>query len=86
MLLETLKANDDEQLAFIENSVRSTKPRQWRKSADKPLGEVLLDACYQSVQRAHELFAAPGHKPPFGAEKSIVLRFDSSAFASALSS
>lgn len=41
ILLETLKANDEEQLALIENSVRSIKPRQWRKSADKPLGEVL---------------------------------------------
>lgn len=41
LLLETLKANDDEQLALIENRVRSTKPRQWQKSADKPLGEVL---------------------------------------------
>jgi len=41
MLLETLKANDGDQLALIENSIRSTKPRQWRKSADKPLGEVL---------------------------------------------
>lgn len=27
MLLETLKANGDEQLALIENSVRSNKPR-----------------------------------------------------------
>lgn len=41
MLMGTLKANDDEQLVLIENSVRSTKPRQWRKSADKPLGEAL---------------------------------------------
>jgi hypothetical protein len=41
LLSETLMTNDDDQLAWIENGVRSTKPRQWRKSADKPLGEVL---------------------------------------------
>jgi hypothetical protein len=41
ILSETLKAKDDELLALIENDVRSTKPRQWRKTPDKPLGEVL---------------------------------------------
>jgi hypothetical protein len=40
-LSETLKVNDGEQLAAIESNVRATKPRQWRKVADKPLGEVL---------------------------------------------
>ena len=41
ILLATLNASDDEQLALVENQVRSTKPRQWLKSADTPLGEVL---------------------------------------------
>jgi hypothetical protein len=41
LLLATLNATNDEQLALVENSVRSTKPRQWRKSADEPLGEAL---------------------------------------------
>jgi hypothetical protein len=40
-LSETLKVSDGEQLAEIEQSVHATKPRQWRKSADKPLGDVL---------------------------------------------
>lgn len=37
----TLKADGEEQLASIENSVRAAKPRQWCKTADKPLGDVL---------------------------------------------
>jgi hypothetical protein len=31
----------EEQLTSVETGVKSTKPRQWRKSPDKPLGEVL---------------------------------------------
>jgi hypothetical protein len=31
----------DEQLSAIEVKVRTTKPRQWRKSPDTPLGELL---------------------------------------------
>lgn len=30
-----------DQLTAVEVEVKSTKPRQWRKSPDKPLGEVL---------------------------------------------
>lgn len=30
-----------DQLTAVEVGVRSTQPRQWRKSPDKPLGEVL---------------------------------------------
>lgn len=41
ILAETLKVADGEQLAQLENQVRATKPRQWRKSTDSPLGEVL---------------------------------------------
>lgn len=43
LLSETLRMTDEEKLALLEMSVRSTKPRQWRKSADKPLGEVLAN-------------------------------------------
>lgn len=50
-LLESLKTNDDEQLALIENSVRSTKPRQWRKSADKPLGELLARRLLRKIAK-----------------------------------
>ncbi|MFO1251395.1 MAG: hypothetical protein U1E77_09750 [Inhella sp.] len=32
---------DPDQLDNIENAVRSTDPRDWRKSPDKPLGQVL---------------------------------------------
>lgn len=41
LLSEALKVGEVDQLSVVENNVRSTKPRQWRKSADKPLGEVL---------------------------------------------
>lgn len=40
-LAETLKVDGGEQLSEIEHGVRATKPRQWRKSADRPLGEWL---------------------------------------------
>lgn len=40
-LAESLKVSDGEQLSAIENGVRATPPRQWRKSADKPLGDML---------------------------------------------
>ena len=30
-----------ERLDAIENDIRSTRPRKWRKSPDSPLGEVL---------------------------------------------
>lgn len=32
---------ESEQLDAIENDVRSTKPRPWRKSPDVPLGQAL---------------------------------------------
>ncbi|MDH0051104.1 MULTISPECIES: hypothetical protein [Comamonas] len=41
-------AKDEDQLDAIENEVRSTKPREWRKCPDEPLGQVLT----QKSQRA----------------------------------
>jgi hypothetical protein len=41
LLSGALKVDGDEHFAAVENSVRSTEPRQWRKSADMPLGQVL---------------------------------------------
>jgi hypothetical protein len=40
-LAQVVRTVDPEQLDALENQVRSTKPRHWRKSADDPLGEVL---------------------------------------------
>lgn len=42
LLSMAVNMTDDGQLALVENSVRSTKPRQWRKLSDEPLGEVLV--------------------------------------------
>ena len=41
LLAQTLGAGEFEQLDTIENQMRSTEPRDWRKSPDKPLGQVL---------------------------------------------
>lgn len=35
------QAQAPEQLDAIENDIRATRPRKWRKSPDSPLGEVL---------------------------------------------
>ncbi|WP_139237296.1 hypothetical protein [Polaromonas sp. YR568] len=40
-LAQALRTVDPDQLDALENKVRSTGPRDWRKSADQPLGEVL---------------------------------------------
>ena len=40
-LAQAVRAVDPEQLDAIENQVRSTEPREWRKWPDKPLGDVL---------------------------------------------
>ena len=41
LLAEATISENDEQFTAVENLVKSTKPRQWKKSPDKPLGEVL---------------------------------------------
>ncbi|MBE3024716.1 hypothetical protein [Janthinobacterium sp. GW458P] len=41
LLASTLKADDTEQLAAVENRVRATPPRRWRKFPDTALGLVL---------------------------------------------
>jgi hypothetical protein len=41
MLAQILRTTDTETQEDVENRVRSSKPRQWKKSPDTPLGEVL---------------------------------------------
>lgn len=40
-LAKVLQATEPDQLDVIENEVRSTKHRQWKKSPDSSLGQVL---------------------------------------------
>jgi hypothetical protein len=40
-LNQALVVDGADKLTFVESQVRGTKPRQWRKTPDKPLGEVL---------------------------------------------
>lgn len=40
-LARALRATDADALAEVENRVRATEPRQWRKWPDEPLGEML---------------------------------------------
>lgn len=42
VLTQALRVEELDQLDAIENQVRSSKPRQWRKSPDQPLGQVLV--------------------------------------------
>ena len=48
-----VSAGEDEMTA-VETGVKATKPRQWRKSPDKPLGQVLA----QRAERKKKLNAA----------------------------
>lgn len=41
VLARVNQTTEPEQLDVIENEVRSTKHRQWKKSPDTPLGQVL---------------------------------------------
>jgi hypothetical protein len=41
VLATAIGVGSSDALAAIENLVRSTEPRYWRKSPDTPLGEVL---------------------------------------------
>lgn len=43
---------EPDQLAEVELLVRSTKPRQWKKSPDKPLGEVLARRELRKLRRS----------------------------------
>jgi hypothetical protein len=40
-LLNASTASDEDELTAVENGVRSTSPRPWRKMPDAPLGKVL---------------------------------------------
>jgi hypothetical protein len=48
LLAQAAAGNFEEQLVAVEVQVRSTKPRQWRKSPDESLGAVLAK---KSVRR-----------------------------------
>ena len=48
LLAQATAGNSEEQLVAAEVQVRSSKPRQWRKSPDEPLGVVLAK---RSVKR-----------------------------------
>lgn len=41
LVAQALVGKTEEQLVKVEMQVKSTKPRQWRKSPDEPLGVVL---------------------------------------------
>ena len=41
LLSAAVVATDEDDLSAVELQVRSTQPRQWTKSPDQPLGEVL---------------------------------------------
>src|SRR5512139_2472343 len=41
LLALALNSSEQNQLTSVENKVRGTKPRQWKKSPDEPLGTVL---------------------------------------------
>ena len=41
LLAKAELGNSEEDLVSVEVQIRTTKPRQWRKSPDKPLGVVL---------------------------------------------
>jgi hypothetical protein len=41
VLATAVGVENNDALAAVENLVRSTEPRYWRKSPDTPLGEVL---------------------------------------------
>jgi hypothetical protein len=44
---------EPDQLAEVELLVRSTKPRQWKKSPDKRLGEVLARRGLRKLRRSN---------------------------------
>ena len=41
LLAKAARVATEEEMDAVENSVRSTKPRQWKKLPDQPLGEIL---------------------------------------------
>lgn len=41
LVAQAVRTPTPEAMDAIENEVRTTKPRQWRKSPDEPLGDVL---------------------------------------------
>ena len=40
-LAKSLRSHEEDTLLAVELKVRSTKPRQWRKSPDERLGQIL---------------------------------------------
>src|SRR4051812_1361795 len=49
-LAKAIVATNVDQLDAAENTMRATKPRQWRKSPDEPLGEVLISKSKRSAK------------------------------------
>jgi len=49
-LAQALRSNGEDALIAVEVNVRSTKLRQWRKSPDEPLGQVLAKRSAQDVE------------------------------------
>ena len=52
LLAVAVVAQTEDDLAAVEVSVRSTKPRQWRKSPDAPLFEYLARKARKKAARA----------------------------------
>jgi hypothetical protein len=52
LLAAALTVKSDDELASVEISVRSTKPRQWRKTPDTPLAEYLVRKARKKAARA----------------------------------
>jgi hypothetical protein len=50
LLSVALNTSEQDQLSSIENKVRGTKPRQWQKSPDEPLGVVLSKRIKRKVR------------------------------------
>jgi hypothetical protein len=42
LLSSAVNSSEEDDLTTLEVKVKGTKPRQWRKSPDTPLGEVLM--------------------------------------------
>jgi len=49
-LAKAMVATDMDQLDAVENTMRATKPRQWRKSPDEQLGRVLISKSKRSAK------------------------------------
>jgi hypothetical protein len=51
LLSQALVSAGADQLTSVETEVRGTKPREWRKTPDKPLGEALARRAARKARR-----------------------------------